>query len=153
MTNWAKDILSTIEEVIDRKNFRGLKICKVKTANPLVFTYDGTDIGTSLGDKVYVHPLFTADLIELDIESINEAQTFDSTTAYNSPSFTGVISGTLPNFLRDFYLFYKNWQSVYNLNPGDSIVVWETGDGVYTVLQKVTEYVVPNEGKEEDNEL
>lgn len=155
MNNWAGDILNTIEDAIKAKNYRGLKICTVKTVQPLVFTCEGIEIGTSKGDSVYVHPLFVSPLIAQDEALLGDSQMFKSTTAYNSPEFEGIMEGSIPDFLKEFYLFYKNWQSVYLLNEGDLIAVFEFGDADYLILQKLAKDELKEEietdKKEENN--
>lgn len=137
MQNWAGEILDTFGEYSDKLNFKGVKICTVKSINPFIFVYENIEIGTKLEDKIYIHPLLTSSLIQLDKETIKEEQNFVNTTAYNSPQFTGAIEGSLPDFLTAFYEFYKNWQSVYILNPNDLIAVYELGNNCYLVLCKV----------------
>ena len=70
MKNWAGDILDVFSEYESKLNFRGIKICTVKSINPFIFTYKGVEIGTKLNDTVYIHPLFTSALIEQDKETI-----------------------------------------------------------------------------------
>ena len=154
MKNWAGDILDVFSEYESKLNFRGIKICTVKSINPFIFTYKGVEIGTKLNDTVYIHPLLTSALIEQDKETIKENQNFKNTTAYNSPNFTGVIEGTIPNFLIEFYEFYKNWQSTYILNPNDLIAVYELGNNQYLVLSKVAIDILKEEEETEcENEL
>ena len=83
-------------------------------------------------------------------------QNFKNSTAYNSPEFQAAIEGSVPDFLKEFYLFYKNWQQTYLLSAGDLIAVYELEEG-YLILQKVisykaADYEQDNE-REENNEL
>lgn len=151
MNNWANDVLDTVLTSSDNKNFKGLKICTVKSLNPFIFTYNGVDLGTQEGDTVYIHPLALAPLINEDENLLLEIQNFESSTAYNSPSFTAKITGTIPDFIKNFYLFYKNWCSIYALNVGDSIAVYELFDNSFLVLQKVALDIIQE--KEGENEL
>ncbi len=152
MKNWAGEILDTLSDYADKLNFRGIKICTVISTNPLIFEYNGVEIGTKYEDTVYIHPLLTSPLIELDVETLKEPQQFTNTTAYNSPNFTGVIEGTLPDFLVNFYEFYKNWQSVYILNPNDLIAVYELGNSCYLVLSKVAIDVLKQDESQQETE-
>lgn len=153
MKNWAGEILDTFAEYTDKLNFKGVIICTVKSVNPFIFTYKGIDIGTKLEDTIYVHPLLTASLIGFDKEIVKQAQNFKNTTAYNSPNFTGLIEGSLPEFLINFYEFYKNWQSIYILNPNDLIAVYELGNNCYLVLCKVAIDILKEETEGDGNEL
>ena len=156
MENWASSILNAFEEDIDKKNYRGFLICTVININPLIFSYNDVALGESLGDKVYVHPLFVSSLINQDEESLLNIQNFKNSTAYNSPEFQATVEGSIPDFLKEFYLFYKNWQQTYLLSIGDLIAVYELEEG-YLILQKVisykaSDYTQNNEG-EENNEF
>ena len=153
MKNWAGEILDTFAEYTDKLNFKGVIICTVKSVNPFIFTYKGIDIGTKLEDTIYVHPLLTASLIGFDKEIVKQEKKYKNTTAYNSPNFTGLIEGSLPEFLINFYEFYKNWQSIYILNPNDLIAVYELGNNCYLVLCKVAIDILKEETEGDGNEL
>lgn len=152
MKTWAGEILDVFSSYANKLDFRGMKICTVKSTNPFIFAYNNIDIGTKLGDTVYIHPLLTSSLINLDKETIKEKQNFTNTTAYNSPNFIGVIDGTLPVFLIDFYEFYKNWQSIYIINPNDLLAVYELGNNCYLVLCKVAKDILKQETTEKETE-
>lgn len=137
MYTWASDILDTIENMSSLAKIRGLKICTVKSVNPFIFIAEGVELGTTFGDTVYVHPLFLADLINFDENTLSEIQNFKSTTAYESPNFTGMIEGTIPEFIKNFYLFYKEKEKIYRLKAGDLIAMYELGENSYLILQKV----------------
>lgn len=154
MNGWASEILDVIDTSYDNKNIKGLIICTVKTVNPLILTYQGVDIGTKEGDKIYIHPLFTLPVINQDENTLVESQNFTSSTAYNSPEFSAVVQGTIPDFIKEFYLFYKNWCSLFVLNAGDMVAVWELKANNYLVLQKISIDKIQTEEKgEENNEL
>ncbi len=149
MNYWAYEILNTIKNDVNSNHYRGFKICTVKTVEPLIFTFEGNDIGTKEEDTVYIHPLFLPPLIELEENVLLELQTFNNSSAYNSPAFSAQIEGSIPNFIKEFYLFFKNWQQTYVLAPGDKVIVYELGDNKYFVIQKVVQDVL----KEKNNEL
>ena len=152
MKQWAGSILKTVEATIANKNYMGLKICRVKSISPLVFTYNGVDLGTVQGDLVYIHPLMVSAPIDLDLEELLNSQDFINSTAYNSPQFQAVIKGSVPDFIKEFYKFYKNWQSIYLLKEGDLIAVYEIAERVYIVLQKVSVDIVEENSEESEDE-
>lgn len=144
MKYWAGDIIQSIEDSYKKRNYKGLIICSVKSVNPFVFTYRGVDIGTSNGDIVFVHPLMVGTLIDQNENELLTIQSFIESSAYKSPQFVAKIEGSIPNFIKDFYLFYKNWQSNYLLNIGDLIAVYELEDNSYLVLQKIDKDTIRN---------
>lgn len=152
MKSWAGDIIQNIENSVESKNYKGLKICTVESIKPLVFSYNGVNIGVQFGDVVFVHPLMTGTLINQDEKTLSDTQNFENSTAYNSPNFQATVKGSIPDFIKEFYLFYKNWQSVYLLNIGDLIAVWELEDGGYLVLQKVSLDKLENNDDEKGGE-
>jgi len=137
MQPFLSDIIDILNETFDNNNFKGFKICTVKTTNPFVFLYEDIEIGASLGDTVYVHPLTISSLISLDEAKLSEIQNFKSSTAYNSPNFEAAVEGSIPDFIKEFYLFYKNWQQNYILNPGDLISVYELKENSFLVIGKI----------------
>ena len=149
---WAADILDGIEYAIDRKNYKGIKIFTVKSLQPLIFAYEGVDGGTIEGDLIYINPLLTHPLIDIDEKTLLELQTFNSSTAYNSPTFQATIEGSVINYIKDFYSFYQNWQSVYRLNVGDLVVAYEIKDNSFLILQKVHKDFIQEETKEDKGE-
>ena len=150
MKNWAANIINSVEDAVENKNLNGFKVCTVKAIKPLVLTYDGVDIGTTEGDTVFVHPLMVQEPINQEIEGLFNIQNFKNSTAYNSPQFQASIEGELPDFIKEFYLFYKNWQGIYLLNVGDMVAVYELGDNNYLVLQKVSQYIYDENNEREE---
>ncbi len=136
--NFANKILDVLDDFNNGKKTKGIKICTVKSVSPLILTYDNIEIGASYHDTIYVHPLIISPLISQNVETISAIQNFIYSTAYKSPEFSALIEGSFPDFLKEFYLFFKNWQSIYNLNEGDSVAVFELGANQYLIIQKVT---------------
>ncbi len=149
MRLWAGDIIDTIQSASETTKFRGIKICRVKSVNPRIFTYNDVDMGTTFGDIVYIHPLFLSEPIEYDENLLSQIQNFNQTTAYNSPNFQGVIEGSIPEFIKNFYLFYKAKESIYLIKEGDLLAIYELGENSYLVLQKVLiDEIKEDKGKE-----
>lgn len=146
--SWALDIINSIEDSAKYKNHKGLKICTVKSINPLILTYNTVDIGTVEGDTIFVHPLMISSLIDLDENAFLKSQNFKSSTAYNSPTFEAIIEGSIVKFINDFYKFYQNWQNIFKLNVGDMVVVYELEGNSFLILQKVIkDFIDKNEVK------
>ena len=133
----AEVVYDAFENMLQNNNFKGMKICSVKQINPLILQYENTDIGTSEGDVIYIHPLFNKENIGLDENVLLSLQNFTSSTAYNSPSFQAKLEGSIVDFISDFYEFYKNRNALYILAPNDYVAVWEMQDNTFLILQKV----------------
>lgn len=142
---WAANIYDAFENMLQNNNFKGMKICSVKQINPLILQYENTDIGTSEGDVIYIHPLFNKENIGLDENVLLSLQNFTSSTAYNSPSFQAKLEGSIVDFISDFYEFYKNRNALYILAPNDYVAVWEMQDNTFLILQKVIKDTVEDD--------
>ncbi len=108
--------------------------------SPLKIKYNGIERGSEFGDTIYVNQLLLDENIELDLSSLDDAQNFTSSTAYNSPSFNAVVSGSQKQFLIDFYNFFKTRQAKYILSIGDIVAVQKLGNNTYIILEKVQQY-------------
>ena len=142
MKFWAENIIDTMENTITEKLFKGLKICKIKSIEPLILQYNNLEISTLFGDTIYIHPLFNKTNINLDKNIILNLQNFTSSTAYNSPEFQAKIEGGIVQFISDFYEFYKNNNAIYILSEGDSVAVYELEGNSFLILQKVIKEII-----------
>lgn len=153
MKFWAENIIDTMENTITEKLFKGFKICKIKSIEPLILQYNNLEISTLFGDTIYIHPLFNKTNINLDKNIILNLQNFTSSTAYNSPEFQAKIEGGIVQFISDFYEFYKNNNAIYILSEGDSVAVYELEGNSFLILQKVIKEIIEQNNGDENNEL
>lgn len=118
-----------------------IALCEVKSVQPFVFDYKGIEISTANGDNIYVDPLMLQANINLDIGSMDSAQNINPPLwkADNTPTGTVEISGTQKQFLTDFYNFFKIWQGIYTLSPGDYVTVQQLGFNTYLVIRKAVQ--------------
>lgn len=119
------------------KNESPVQVGQITGIKPLVILFNGLELSYANGDTIFVNHLMLDDNINLNVASMDSAQNFTETTAYNSSSFTGKVSGTQKQFLTDFYNWTKAVHKRYILNIGDYVAVQKLGNNTYIVLDKL----------------
>ena len=68
--------------------------------------------------------------------------------AQGSPNadYTAIISGTIPDFIKEFYNYFKQWHNRFILHVGDLVAVQKIGENKIIVLSKIS-MVVKTEGE------
>lgn len=126
---------------VDRRaknaNFAPVSVGEVKSLKPFSIFYNGLELSYANGDTIFVNHLMLDDNINLDLSSMDSAQNFSNTTAYQSPSFTGEVSGTQKQFVTDFYMWSKSVHDRFILHIGDYVAVQKLGNNTYIVLDKL----------------
>lgn len=128
-----------VREQAKATNPNPVMVGEVISLTPFIVNYQGVEIGTSYGDTVFISNLLLDENINFDLSSMDSAQNFSSSTAYQSPNFTAVVSGTQKQFLTDLYNWVKTVHKRYILAVGDSVAIQGLGNNTYIVLYKVQE--------------
>lgn len=131
--NFWKDV----ETRAKKTNPNPVSVGVVKSLKPFSINYNGLELSYANGDTIFVNHLMLDDNINLDVSSMNEAQSFSNSTAYQSPSFTAEVSGTQKQFVTDFYTWSKSVHDRFILHIGDYIAVQKLGNNTYIVLDKL----------------
>jgi hypothetical protein len=131
--NFWKDV----ETKAKKTNPNPVSVGVVKTLKPFSINYNGLELSYANGDTIFVNHLMLDDNINLDVSSMDEAQSFSNSTAYQSPSFTAEVSGTQKQFVTDFYTWSKSVHNRFILHIGDYIAVQKLGNNTYIVLDKL----------------
>lgn len=88
---------------------------------PLKVEYQGVVISSIYGDTIFINNLLLDDNIELDLLSMDSAQNFSNSTAYQLPSFIAEVSGTQRLMLRmlidEIQYEYTNKELTVKLKP------------------------------------
>ena len=131
--NFWKDV----ETRAKKTNPNPVSVGVVKSLKPFSINYNGLELSYANGDTIFVNHLMLDDNINLDVSSMNEAQSFSNSTAYQSPSFTAEVSGTQKQFVTDFYTWSKSVHDRFILHIVDYIAVQKLGNNTYIVLDKL----------------
>ena len=118
-------------------NSPAVSVGVVESLKPFSINYNGVILSYANGDTIFVNNLMLDDNINLDVSSMDDAQSFTSSTAYQSPSFTAKVSGTQKQFVTDFYTWSKSVHDRFILHIGDYIAVQKLGNNTYIVLDKL----------------
>lgn len=116
---------------------------QVECIEPFLLSFQGVQIGTQYGDTIYINNLLLDENINLDIASMDSAQTINPALwqADNSPTSSVEISGTQKQFLTDFYNWTKSVHNRFILHIGDYVAVQRLGNNTYLILEKVQKIV------------
>ena len=114
-------------------------IGQIKSLTPFLINFQGVEIGTPYGDSIFINNLLLDENINLDLSTMDSAQNFTNSTAYQSPSFTADVSGTQKQFLTDFYNWTKSIHNRFILHVEDYVSIQKLGNNTYIILGKVQE--------------
>jgi len=131
--NFWKDV----ETKAKKTNPNPVSVGVVESLKPFSIKYNGIILSYANGDTIFVNHLMLDDNINLDVGTMDEAQSFSNSTAYQSPSFTAEVSGTQKQFVTDFYTWSKSVHDRFILHIGDYIAVQKLGNNTYIVLDKL----------------
>ena len=117
----------------------------VKSLSPLTVTYLKVDFSTA-NDTLYCNSLLLDENINLDVDAaMAAAQNITEMTPpplislnpQSSSEYTAKISGTIPNFIKDFYNYFKAWHNRFILHVGDFVAVQKVGENKILVVSKI----------------
>ncbi len=117
----------------------------VKSLNPLTVTYLKVDFSTA-NDTLYCSNLLLDENIDLDVDTaMASAQNIIEMTPQplitldprTSGEYTAIINGTIPNFIKDFYNYFKAWHNRFILHVGDLVAVQKVGENKILVVSKI----------------
>lgn len=127
----------------------------VRSLNPLTIRFREIDFSVE-NDTLYCNELLLDENVNLDVDgAMAGVQNLQSVTpnpwiALNTPNadFTANISGTIPDFIKQFYEYFKQWHNRFILHVGDLVAVQKIGENKIIVLSKITMVVqVKEEGQ------
>ncbi|MCM1338959.1 MAG: DUF2577 domain-containing protein [Muribaculaceae bacterium] len=135
----AGEFWKNVREQAKTVNQAPVMIGQVATLEPFVINFQGVEIGASYGDNIYINNLLLDENINLDVASMDSAQTINPALwqADNSPTSNVEISGTQKQFLTDFYNWFKAFHNRFILHIDDYVAVQRLGNNTYLILQKV----------------
>lgn len=131
------DFWRAVDARAKKTNPAPVSVGVVKSLKPFSINYNGLELSYANGDTIFVNHLMLDDNIDLDVSSMDAAQSFSNSTAYQSPSFTANVSGTQKQFVTDFYTWSKSVHDRFILHIGDYIAVQKLGNNTYIVLDKL----------------
>lgn len=117
----------------------------VKSLSPLTVTYLKVDFSTA-NDTLYCNSLLLDENINLDVDAaMAAAQNITEMTPpplislnpQSSSEYTAKISGTIPNFIKDFYNYFKAWHNRFILHVGDYVAIQKVGENKILVVSKI----------------
>lgn len=154
---WETQLYKMITEQ-NRKMLKSRALANVgivRSLKPLTVRFREIDFSIE-NDTLYCNELLLDENINLDVDgAMAGVQNLQSVTpnpwiALNTPNadFTANISGTIPDFIKQFYEYFKQWHNRFILHVGDLVAVQKIGENKIIVLSKITMVVqVKEEGQ------
>lgn len=129
----------TVRKQAKSVNPNPVQVGWIKSLEPLTIQYQGLELSTVNGDKIYINNLLLDENIELDLASMDEPQNINPALwkADNTPTGTVEISGTQKQFVTDLYNWIKAVHNRYIIHIGDYVAVQRLGNNTYLILEKL----------------
>ena len=117
----------------------------VKSLNPLVVTFLKVDFSTA-DDTLYCPDLLLDENINLDVDGamsgIQQIKQMTPPPVINlspqtSSDYTAQITGTIPDFIKDFYNYFKAWHNRFILHVGDFVAIQKVGENKILIVSKL----------------
>lgn len=116
----------------------------VTNLKPFSIVYNGVTFSADK-DPIFVNSLMLDENVNLDVNgAMSGTQNLKGVNpqpwiALNTPQgdFTTKIDGTIPDFIKSFYNYFKSWHNRYILHVGDVVAVQKVGKNKFIVLQKI----------------
>jgi len=145
--DWSDTLYKTIGAQIRQQMARQgyVNVGVVKSLQPLTVTYLKVDFSTA-DDTLYCNSLLLDENINLDVDTaIAGTQNITNMTPpplislqpQSSSEYTAKISGTIPNFIKDFYNYFKSWHNRFILHVGDFVAVQKVGENKILIVSKI----------------
>ncbi len=146
--DWGDVLFETIGAQIREQMARQgyVNVGVVKSLTPLTVTYLKVDFSTA-NDTLYCNSLLLDENINLDVDAaMAAAQNITEMTPppvinlnpQTSSDYTAKISGTIPDFIKDFYNYFKAWHNRFILHVGDLVAVQKVGENKILVVSKIS---------------
>lgn len=135
----AGEFWKNVREQAKIVNPSPVMVGQVISLEPFLINFQGVEIGALYGDNIYINNLLLDENINLDVASMDSAQTINPALwqADNSPTSSVEISGTQKQFLTDFYNWFKTFHNRFILHVNDYVAVQRLGNNTYLILEKV----------------
>lgn len=148
---WAIAMEKTVRAIIKKNKGDTPDIGVIISVYPLTINYKGVNF-TSTTDIIYCNSLLLEPNVVLPIETIVDPQNFGAVTPplHNTPvttvnAFTATINGTIPDFIKAGYDWWKAWHDRFILHAGDYVICQRIGAKKILVMNKVNKIGENNE--------
>ena len=146
--DWGDVLFQTIGAQIREQMARQgyVNVGVVKSLSPLTVTYLKVDFSTA-NDTLYCNSLLLDENINLDVDgAMSGTQQIKEMTPppvinlnpQTSSEYTAKIYGTIPDFIKDFYNYFKAWHNRFILHVGDLVAVQKVGENKILVVSKIS---------------
>lgn len=146
-SDWGDVLFSAIgQQIRDEITRQGsVNVGVVKSLQPLTVTFLKVDFSTA-DDTLYCNSLLLDENINLDVDAaMSGVQQISEMTPppvinldpETSSNYTIKMGGTIPDFIKEFYNYFKAWHNRFILHVGDFVAVQKVGENKILVISKI----------------
>lgn len=148
---WTSAMVNTMRMIAQNNMPPVVNTAVVTNLKPFSIVYKGVTFSADK-DPIFVNSLMLDENISLDVDgAMSGTQNLKGVNpqpwiSLNTPNadFTTQIEGTIPEFIKSFYNYFKAWHNRYILHVGDVVAVQKVGKNKFIVLQKIQKVEVEN---------
>ena len=142
--DWGTVLAKIIKNEVRRSQMPPVRMAIVTKLKPFTLIYNEVEFSADR-DYIYMNNLLLDENINLDVDdAMAGIQTLKGVNpqpwiSLNTPNadFTTQIEGTIPDFIKSFYNYFKAWHNRYILHVGDMVAIQKIGENKIIVLCKL----------------
>lgn len=142
--DWGTVLAKIIKNEVRRSQMPPVRMAIVTKLKPFTLIYNEVEFSADR-DYIYMNNLLLDENINLDVDgAMSGVQTLKGVNpqpwiSLNTPNadFTTQIEGTIPDFIKSFYNYFKAWHNRYILHVGDMVAIQKIGENKIIVLCKL----------------
>lgn len=142
--NWGTALAQIIKKEVRNSQMPPVRMAVITSLKPLKLIYNEVEFSSDR-DFIYINNLLLDENVNLDVDgAMSEMQNLKGVNpqpwiALNTPQgdFTAKIEGTIPDFIKSFYNYFKAWHNRYILHVGDMVAIQKVGENKIIVLCKL----------------
>lgn len=142
--NWGTALAQIIKKEVRNSQMPPVRMAVITSLKPLKLIYNEVEFSSDR-DFIYINNLLLDENVNLDVDgAMSGTQTLKGVNpqpwiSLNTPNadFTTQIEGTIPDFIKSFYNYFKAWHNRYILHVGDMVAIQKVGENKIIVLCKL----------------
>lgn len=142
--DWGTALAKIVKNEVKRSQMPPVRMAVVTKLKPFTLVYNEVEFSADR-DYIYMNNLLLDENINLDVDgAMAGVQNLSEVTPplHNTPTstvaaFSAIIAGTIPDFIKSFYNWFKSWHNRYILHVGDMLAIQKIGENKIIVLCKL----------------
>ena len=142
--NWGTALAQIIKKEVRNSQMPPVRMAVVTKLKPFSLMYNEVEFSADR-DFIYINNLLLDENVNLDVDAAMAGiQNIKGVNpqpwiSLNTPNadYTAKIEGTIPDFIKSFYNYFKEWHNRYILHVGDMVAIQKIGENKIIVLSKL----------------